>query len=319
MDRESYAEYVKVGPPHSTHSVSVVEWRAELTNWSDGSMVPLQRAACIMMAMSSAARHTVKPFTYLWLWLLILGVLTGMGVLWLWATAVDPMEEFSPAIILIAYSASLAAILAASLSGGWRVVWELLRQIGRWRFAVRWYMVALFLPVGVVGTAYALYWLAGGRIEGSILDVSALAVGLGAIIAGSLGEEIGWRGFAQPILQQKLNIFWASVVVGVIWATWHCWTVIAPGGLDGYWFVDVVLTYIRLIATAVLYGWLYNVTGRSLFAVMLAHAAHNIVLTCLPVNNIYLTALIAVLYAVVALIVSWFARRELFSSPAKIS
>lgn len=248
-----------------------------------------------------------------WLWLGILIALTGGGMLWLWLDGVDPTVDFSPAIIVIAYSASLAAIIASAVYGGWRAVRELLGQIVRWRFALRWYVVAVLLPIAIVGLAHLIYWLLGGRVTGPLLDVSALAVGMGAIIAGSLGEEIGWRGFAQPALQRHFSIFWASIIVGFIWATWHCWVVLAPGGFEGNWLLDVSMTYVRLVATAVIYGWLYNVTGRSLIVVMLAHGVHNIVLTCVPMNSHYLIILVALLYALAAVYVSWFARRELFA------
>ena len=247
-----------------------------------------------------------------WLWLGILIALTGGGVLWLWLDGINPAVDFSPAIIVIAYSASLAAIIASAVYGGWKAVRELLGQIVRWRFALRWYVVAVLLPIAIVGVAHLIYWLLGGRVTGPLLDVSALSVGMGAIIAGSLGEEIGWRGFAQPLLQKRLSIFWASCIVGLIWATWHCWIVLAPGGFDGTWLLDVSMTYVRLVATAVIYGWLYNVTGRSLLVVMLAHAAHNVVLTCVPVTNAHIAVLVAVLYGVAAVAISWSARHELF-------
>lgn len=40
------------------------------------------------------------------------------------------------------------------------------------------------------------------------------------IIGGGL-EELGWRGFLQPSLEQKLPFFVACLLTGVIWAIWH--------------------------------------------------------------------------------------------------
>lgn len=40
-------------------------------------------------------------------------------------------------------------------------------------------------------------------------------------IAGSCGEEIGWRGFVQPALETRMPRLAACVVTGVLWAVWH--------------------------------------------------------------------------------------------------
>lgn len=40
------------------------------------------------------------------------------------------------------------------------------------------------------------------------------------IIGGGL-EELGWRGFLQPALEQKLPFFAASLLTGMIWSIWH--------------------------------------------------------------------------------------------------
>lgn len=271
---------------------------------------------CILEAVTLARTNPITSSLF-WLWLGLLAALTATGVLWLRAAGVDPADGFSPAIIIIAYSPSVAAVVASGILGGWRAVRELLGQIGRWRFAVRWYAVALLLPVVIIGLAQVVYRLLGGEVAGRWLDVSGLTVGFGAIVAGSFGEELGWRGLAQPLLQKRLNIFWASVIVGLLWATWHCWPVLAPGGQDPNWLLDVGLTYLRLVPTAILYGWLYNAAGKSLLVVMLAHAAHNIVVASLPIPDDAhgLAALVATLYFAAAVTVTWFARRQLFSQP----
>lgn len=266
--------------------------------------------------MSTTAKQSASArFGVFWLWLAILTGLTATGILWLRAVNVDPADGFSPAIIVIAYSPSLAALIASGVMGGRKSVRQLLGQIVRWRFAGKLYAVALLLPLLIIGLAQMVYRLNGGEIAGPWLDMSALGVGMGAIIAGSLGEELGWRGLAQPLLQKRLNIFWASVIVGLLWATWHCWPVLAPGGQDPNWLLDVGLTYLRLVPTAILYGWLYNAAGKSLLAVMLAHAAHNIAVTMLPIpeDATALAALVAVLYLAAAVVVTYSARKQLFS------
>jgi len=41
------------------------------------------------------------------------------------------------------------------------------------------------------------------------------------IIAGPLGEEIGWRGFLQSKIKEKYLSVITGLIVGLIWAIWH--------------------------------------------------------------------------------------------------
>lgn len=270
--------------------------------------------------MSQLIRKSANARQELFIWLALLVGLTLTGVGWLIAENIDLSRDFSPAIILIAYAPSLAAIITSGITGGWRSIKSLFAQLGKWRTPPKWYMIALLLPVAIVAIAYGIYRLLGGEAPSPWIDFAALAPGFAAIIAGGLGEELGWRGFAQPRLGRRFSIFWASIIVGVIWATWHSWPLLTIGGLEGPWLVDTALTYLRLVSTAVIYGWLYQVSGGSLLLIIIAHMAHNVVLTAIPVpeNSQLLATLIALLYFAAALIITSIARHQLFSKPSPI-
>jgi len=100
------------------------------------------------------------------------------------------------------------------------------------------------------------------------------------VLAGTIGEEFGWRGLAQPRLQERYGALKASILIGLVWGTFQfgfCRFVTA------WSLTDVIVTqYLRLIATAVIYAWIYNSTKGSLFLVMVAHAAHNITVDLMP-------------------------------------
>ena len=122
------------------------------------------------------------------------------------------------------------------------------------------------------------------------------------MLAGSIGEEFGWRGFAQPRLQRRYGALAASVMVGLVWGTFHLWIMpICPHCLS---LTDVVVTqYLRLIGTAVIYGWLYNSSNGSLFLVMLAHAAHNLTVDLMPQVG-GSSVIVALSYVAVAVVVA---------------
>lgn len=269
-------------------------------------------------------------------WAVLLFGLTALGIIPLYAFVPDLSKfsgELPPAqlavvglgVELTAFAPSLAAILAAWMVPGAGGARALFRQMKRWRVHPIWYLIALVGPIPLLLTGN-LVWVALGKPSVVWFTVpGAVAFTIGGVIAGSLGEEFGWRGFAQPRLQQRVGALWAAIAVGILWSTWHLWPLAAPGGVHLFLPSDVAQTYVRLIGTAVIYAWIYNSTGGSLLAVMLAHAGHNIGRSFIPDppnDPIHLKPIIdAVLYAVVAIAIVLATNRRTLSeqSPTRSS
>lgn len=188
-------------------------------------------------------------------------------------------------IEVTAYAPTLAAIFAVAVvtrSGG---MGQLFRPIGKWRVGIYWYVLALVGPsvLFLIGDSIRLVLHLPLPTQWVVIPGAAtIAFLIGALIAGSFGEEVGWRGVGQPRLQARYGPLWAAVAVGIVWSTWHLWPIAAPGGLATTTWSDVILTFGRLIATSVLYAWLYNNTRGSLLIVMLAHAGHNLAARFVP-------------------------------------
>jgi membrane protease YdiL (CAAX protease family) len=83
---------------------------------------------------------------------------------------------------------------------------------------VRWYVIALLLPLVVTALRTAIETFSGvvGPVE--LQPIAALSLVVFVLVAG---EEIGWRGFALPRLQARYGPWVASAVIGMIWAAWH--------------------------------------------------------------------------------------------------
>jgi len=130
--------------------------------------------------------------------------------------------------------------------------------------------------------------------------------GLPFIIFGSLfAEEPGWRGFAQPRLQMRYGALVASVLIGLLWSTWHLWYVILPGGFSTVTGTDAAATYLRLTSTAVIYAWMYNSANGSLLIAMIAHLGHNLAASLIPspADGGQQHLITALLYLVAAMVV----------------
>jgi membrane protease YdiL (CAAX protease family) len=93
------------------------------------------------------------------------------------------------------------------------------------------------------------------------------------VVGGQAGEEIGWRGYVLPRLTSRFGLAQASVLLGVIWATWHLPLFFIPGSdLLNQSFPVYLL---QVSALSVVFAWLYWRTEGSLLLTMLLHAAIN--------------------------------------------
>ena len=85
-------------------------------------------------------------------------------------------------------------------------------------------------------------------------------------LEGPLGEEPGWRGFAQPRLQSKWSPLVSAAVLGLLITGWHMPLVFMPQFDLG--FPDIATT----VLVTFWYAWLFNRTGGSVLLPLIAHA-----------------------------------------------
>jgi membrane protease YdiL (CAAX protease family) len=81
--------------------------------------------------------------------------------------------------------------------------------------------IALILPLVLFTITYFIGILIGNTIRIPDNVFSILIVGLIGMIIGATAEEIGWRSFLQPTLEQKYSVLNSSLIVGLIWGIWH--------------------------------------------------------------------------------------------------
>jgi membrane protease YdiL (CAAX protease family) len=199
---------------------------------------------------------------------------------WLVSAPAAFMEPSWPAAILVyvgSFGPPVSAAAVTWLRGDDVRAWA--AQITGWRVGWRWWAVALGLPVGAAVLITLGVLAVGGPVDlGRALPSPVLFVGLflfALVLSGGLNEEPGWRGFAQPRLNERYGALGASLLIGVVWAGWHApYFVIPVTPHSSFPLVNQVGWIGGIMTLSVILGWLYNNTGSVLLAMVL-HAMAN--------------------------------------------
>jgi hypothetical protein len=94
-------------------------------------------------------------------------------------------------------------------------------------------------------------------------------------------EELAWTGYLIDPLQDKYGALNGSLIVGVLWASFH-----GPVWLAAGWPLEwCAWQWVYVVASRVLFVWMYNNAGRSLFAVALIHPAFGCYFYLWPVSQ----------------------------------
>ena len=180
-----------------------------------------------------------------------------------------------------------SALIVSAVERGRAGPLELLRRMVLWRGRVVWLLIALLGPCAML----ALGLLVAGLLGADVVELanfgrssecpqfSTLAFLAYNVFTFGFGEEVGWRGFALPHLQQRHAAWLATLWLTFGWAIWH-----APLFLYRPEFVAMDLAgavgwLFSLLTGAVLLTWLYNESRGSLLVVALCHAAVDVAFT----------------------------------------
>ena len=184
--------------------------------------------------------------------------------------------EENIASILGGFGPLIAALLVTAAVEGRTGVHDLVRRIVAWRQKPIGYLLALFLPIVAYLLAVALYWAFNERPglvqEAPPFAAYPLVLLFAAVLGGGL-EEPGWRGFALPRLQERHSPLVSSLVIGMVWGMWHIPLSFADSTVQGVvapgWYL------LNALALSVIFTWLFNRTGGSVFLAILLHASVN--------------------------------------------
>jgi membrane protease YdiL (CAAX protease family) len=146
-----------------------------------------------------------------------------------------------------------------------------------------WYAPIILLPPGIMVLSFGLMRLMGVPLPAPQFTVlAALALFLAFFIT-ALGEELGWSGYVIDPMQDQWGALQAGVLLGLVWAAWHIVPLLQAHRSPAW----ITWWCLSTVATRVIMLWLYNNTGKSVFAAALFHAMTNVSWLLFPIYGSY--------------------------------
>ncbi|MEO8354773.1 MAG: type II CAAX endopeptidase family protein [Chloroflexota bacterium] len=230
-----------------------------------------------------------------------------MALFMLFADQLTPlfgeMRSTHPFFLLAVYAPGLSGIFLVWRHYGLKGLGSFFRRLFFWRAPIQWW---LFLLLGIPVIVYA-----AAALNGTVNDPLPFASWtmvfpalLQSLLLGPMGEEFGWRGLALPLLQRRFAPFWASLILGVVWAVWHAPAFFMSGTPQSGWSIGPF--FIGLIAITVILTPLFNASRGSLLIAILYHLnmMNPIFPDAQPWDNF--------LFAIAAVVIVFLNRRQMF-------
>ncbi len=141
-----------------------------------------------------------------------------------------------------------------------------------------WFAPILLLFPLIYSSSYAIMRLAGLPLPEPRVPLRKAPAFFVLYFIGAVGEELGWTAYATDPLQERWGALKAAVVLGGVWALWHAIPFVQTRNSRRW----IVWQSIYTVASRILTVWIYNKTGKSVFAAILFHDMSNVSWSLFP-------------------------------------
>lgn len=176
-----------------------------------------------------------------------------------------------------------------------------------WKF-----LAALGVPLILSGLILLLYRWIDKPIETPPLSGTGFLILFSWMMVGAFAEELGWRGYLQPLLATRWNGLLTSLVVGLLWGLWHV-------GNYQHGLVYMLFFVLSTIAYSLVITWLIHSVGWNVILPWFFHLGVNLgfyVFSAVLTGTTFMI-LNGLVWSAVAVFLVVVHRKIFFSSPAE--
>lgn len=200
---------------------------------------------------------------------------------WLFGGRKLPLPFNLPVGALVTFIPMTAAAILSYRQNGLAGVRELFKKAWDYKNTRHriWYLPALLLAPLIYVLSYAVMYLMELPLPDPVtIPLLMVPVFFVLFFIGDTGEELGWSGYAIDPMQNQWGAIRASIILGVLWAIWHIIPFVQTGNSASW----ILWQSLGTIPLRILIVWIYNKTGKSIFAATLFHAAGNVSWSLFP-------------------------------------
>ncbi len=185
-----------------------------------------------------------------------------------------PVDNLPVTDIVATFTPVVAASILVYREEGFGEVKNLLKRTFDYKRITKkvWYVPIIFLMPFIYVLTYVIMRLVGLPVPTTWNPPLLTPLLFIAFFFAAAGEELGYTGYVTDPMQARYTALTASLIIGLIHAVWHFPSEISIGQSLGL----IILGGVMLaVSFRILTVWLYNNTGKSVFAAILFHAVTN--------------------------------------------
>ncbi len=232
-------------------------------------------------------RFFIITFTFSW-------TIWGIGVLLSnFTDLVLPVWLVLPIVIIGAFGPLVGSVWLTYKSGGWKAVKTFLKRGLRIKEVSVFVWVAMFL-IPIIAMLITIFFVRLTHGEGNLDYIGLLIFPFYIILmylGGPIQEEYGWRGYALDRMQKRWNALVSSLILGIIWASWHIPLFFIHGAPQEN--MTLGLFYVSVVSTSILMTWLYNNSNANVFVALTYHSIGNSIKIIIDTEGVGVAAMSA--------------------------
>lgn len=177
------------------------------------------------------------------------------------------------AVLLLMWSPGFAGIITAL------VMFRSVRPLGLGGNGklLFWAVLCLLLPVAYTLVTYPTLAVFGLVSLGKEHSVGFFVFMFWPALLLSLGEELGWRGFAAPVMARCFGFHLGQILLGIIWFAYHLPAMLLTDmGKSPHMIFGNGMFLISVVAVSLFLGWVRE-RSDSVWPCAFFHASHNLV------------------------------------------